>query len=553
MRAIKILSFLAAVSTAVFLYNVDSWAAAGDRDTSFGTDGIATINPTGGLDAFISLVLMPDNTVRAVGVSDAGAVDASPLLVSLENDGTLDAAFGTDGIVTDPATAEYEQFVDLVRLDNGQIMVLMALGHPEAGTGDVVLLRYNGSGSLDTSFGTDGQVVHEVTVNREVAQCMLLQDDGKILIGGSSFGDLLMMRVNADGSLDTDFSGDGILIADAGVSNDQVGRMALQDDGKIVFVGRYFGAGMLGRVTTDGQLDIDFDTDGLVINDLSDPGTTFNDVFILPNGQIMVAGRTDANVLLARFNEDGSLDNSFDDNGFTATDFGATDEGVSMIRQADGKFVIVGSSEDAVGEDWLIARFNSDGSLDNVASFGTDGSVIIDTGAALDRLFRVALQDDGKIVAAGFNGTDATVLRLLGDSADLQVTNTRDPETAAIGETITFTVTITNNGPDSVGGVTLTDTLPEALSLDSDSLSISQGSCSGTTTISCDIGTMANGDEVVLTYDVTVDAAGDLEGTVSVTAQAEETDSSNNNETVTVTTTEAESSAPGGGCSLVRR
>ena len=103
---------------------------------------------------------------------------------------------------------------------------------------------------------------------------------------------------------------------------------------------------------------------------------------------------------VARYNTNGSPDSTFSDDGKQITDFGATDEAVSVVIQPDGKIVVAGNSD----TQFAIARYNTDGSLDN--TFSGDGKLIISLGFA-DVFKSVALQSDGKIVMAGYTFTDA--------------------------------------------------------------------------------------------------------------------------------------------------
>src|SRR5262249_51395919 len=161
--------------------------------------------------------------------------------------------------------------------------------------------------------------------------------------GGSNFA---VARYNADGTLDTTFSFDGKVTTDFG-GDDRAFSVAIQADGKIVVAGA----------------------------SLTNPGDDF---------------------ALARYNPDGSLDAGFGTGGKVTTAFGSgLDHANACTIQADGKIVAVGAD----GGDFALARYNSDGSLDG--TFGTGGKVTTDFGGQLEEAFGVAMQADGKIVAAG--------------------------------------------------------------------------------------------------------------------------------------------------------
>ena len=112
----------------------------------------------------------------------------------------------------------------------------------------------------------------------------------------------------------------------------------------------------------------------------------------------------------------GDLDPSFGSGGKVFTDFGSTRDsaGRTVAIQRDGKIVVAGFSQprDSDEEDFALARYNRDGSLDG--RFGSNGKVLIDVGFGADDVFDAAIDHAGRIVAVGDEGGDFDVLRLLG-------------------------------------------------------------------------------------------------------------------------------------------
>ena len=216
----------------------------------------------------------------------------------------------------------------------------------------------NANGSLDTSFDTEGKVTTALGSAGNGAQSVAIQSDGKIVVAGSSNDndvsgdDFALARYNTDGSLDTSFDTDGKVTTAIGSSNDRAYSVAIQSNGKIVVAGNSSNGG-------------------------------FNTVFAL-----------------ARYNTDGSLDTSFDTDGKITTAIGsATDTAYSVAIQSDGKIVAAGYSYNGSNNDFALARYNTDGSLDT--SFDTDGKITTAIGLEADLAQSVAIQSDGKIVAAG--------------------------------------------------------------------------------------------------------------------------------------------------------
>ena len=166
-----------------------------------------------------------------------------------------------------------------------------------------------------------------------------------------------------------------------------------------------------------GSLDPTFGVGGIVLTNLSDQPrgsearSQIHGLVIQPDGKIVAAGSsrrsgTDEDFAVARYNADGSLDSRFGTGGKVLTDFGGGDVATDVALQADGKIVVVGYSEQATtGWDIAVARYNSDGSLDG--RFGVGGKVLTDftpSGTRNDYAESLVLQTDGKIVVAGRSG-----------------------------------------------------------------------------------------------------------------------------------------------------
>ena len=336
--------------------------------------------------------------------------------------GDLDPTFGNGGKVTtdfggsDVANA-------LAIQPDGKIVVA-------GNTSDLslVLARYNGNGSLDTTFGTGGSVVTGLLRGSDV----VIQPDGKIVVAGDSDGDFAVARFNSNGSLDTSFGIGGVVTTDFSGEADQSFAVALRSDGKIVAAGRAFNFNKgtfvdfaLARYNSDGSLDAGFGSGGKVTTHF---GFRDNeqalDVALQPDGKIIAAGAvvaTFSDFALARYNNDGSLDASFGSGGKVTTDFFIDDDVANgLALQSDGRIVAAGfaANPNTFSFDFALARYNSDGSLD--AGFGSGGKVTTDFFNRFDVAHDVALQPDGKIVAAGIANTgaantDFAVARYLGD------------------------------------------------------------------------------------------------------------------------------------------
>jgi len=211
------------------------------------------------------------------------------------------------------------------------------------------------------------------------------------------------------GDLDPSFSGDGRQTTDFAGRFDGGSDVALQPGGKVVVAGGSNSDFALARYNADGSLDTSFSGDGKETTDFAGDSDSAWGVAVQPGGKVVVAGGSNSDFALARYNADGSLDTSFSDDGKQTTDFGGGfDYGSDVAIQPDGKIVVVGEG----AGDFALARYDADGSLD--ASFSGDGKQTTDFAGGYDGGRGVALQPDGKIVAVGSAGSNFALARYLG-------------------------------------------------------------------------------------------------------------------------------------------
>ena len=196
----------------------------------------------------------------------------------------------------------------------------------------------------------------------------------------------------------------------------QAWGVAIQSDGKIVAAGDSNFDFAVVRYNTDGSLDTSFGAGGKVTTAL---GSSFDYGYSLalqPDGKIVVCGQIGGDFGLVRYNTDGSLDTSFDGDGKVITALGpAEDSGQSVAIQPDGKIVAAGRSSNGINFDFAVVRYNPDGSLDT--SFNGDGKVTTAVGPSDDHAWGVALQSDGKIVVCGETRGNFALVRYNADGS----------------------------------------------------------------------------------------------------------------------------------------
>jgi uncharacterized delta-60 repeat protein len=382
-----------------------AYAQGGSLDPTFGGDGKVTTNFTSRFDTAYGVLVQPgDGKIVAAGrVAGSGGRFG---LARYNPDGSLDATFGGDGKVTTNFTTGFEDAAfDVVLQADGKIV---AAG---VARDDFALARYNADGSLDTSFGGDGKVTTDFAGFLDAAFGVAIQPaDGKIVAAGMalSVGRLALARYNTDGTLDTSFSGDGRVTTNFTRGDDLADHLAIQADGKIVAAGT---AGSfsrnarfaLARYNGDGTLDTTFSENGKVTTEFTSHFDGAFAVAIQPADQKIVAvGRAAGTLGVARYATGGTLDSTFSGNGKVRTNFTAgIDYADDVAIQSNGKIVAAGSANfSGSNSKFALARYNGDGTLD--ATFGGDGLVKTNFTPGDDNAFGVAIQPlDGKIVAAG--------------------------------------------------------------------------------------------------------------------------------------------------------
>ena len=272
----------------------------------------------------------------------------------------------------------------------------------------------NYAGTLDLSFGRGGRTsTNSADAQNDYGRRIAVQPDGKVLLAGGAdtVDDLFVVRYNPDGSLDATFGDGGKVLIDAG--NSTANAVALQDDGKIVLVGSSGSNGLgnvvVARLLPDGSLDTSFDTDGIQSVFLGGNSAAFA-VAIAAEGKIVAGGHANSKVGVLRFLPDGSLDTTFDGDGVRTVQVGGTSGLHGLALLPDGRIVGGGFTKTSGAEDLLALRLNADGSSDT--SFGNAGSRVIDLGGTNDQAFDLALDAAGKLLLAGRTGDDFALARL---------------------------------------------------------------------------------------------------------------------------------------------
>ncbi|MEI8047944.1 MAG: T9SS type A sorting domain-containing protein [Bacteroidota bacterium] len=417
----------------------------GSPDSTFNGTGKVVVNPDGGGGAGYDILLLPDHKILTCGIA------WGKIFIMRHNpDGRIDSTFGNKGITT-TIISDRSSGKAICLQPDGKILITGYAGN--GATYGSVLARYTSDGILDATFNQTGYVLTYFGRDNNGAE-VVVQPDGKIIMAGTSDRNFVFTRLNTNGTLDSSFGlggyfsfsfrgweeayevaldsknrivtlGPGIVSRNnydgkQDISFDQNGRLierycgitngdgalAIQNDNSIIIGGSYNPSYnnrvfRLVRYLENGTLDVTFGNNGLVSTSFNNEESV-NAIAVQPDGKIIAAGQTrtpntnNYAFALARYNTDGSLDNSFDSDGKVITNVGGYNGANSVKIQPDGKIIAAGYADN----NFAIIRYNINGSLD--LSFDSDGIAITDFGSdGYESATAIAIQKDGKILAAG--------------------------------------------------------------------------------------------------------------------------------------------------------
>lgn len=412
--------------------------SSGALDPGFGTFGKVTTDIGNSIDSGFDMAIQGDGKIVVAGPTfGAGGGDFS--VVRYNVDGTLDSTFGAGGKVTTDFNGRNDIAYAVAIDGNGKIVVVGASS--QSSDSDLALARYNTNGTLDSSFGTGGQVRTDMfSGSQDQALDVAIQSaDNKIVVGGSTglpnSQDLLfaLARYNTNGSLDGGFGVGGLVTTNYDIGADVVSRLAIQSDGKIVAAGTnpinflnnngvltpQESKFALARYATDGALDGSFGTGGKVTTSFATGFDEAKGVAIQSDGKIVVAGSAvigdNRDFAAARYNTNGTLDSSFNGTGLQRVDFAIRNDTALGVAMEGDKIVMVGSTASATltfDVNLAIARLNANGSIDT--TFGRRGRIGTDFLGGRDTAAAVAIDGNGNIVVAG---TAAPINSLVSDFA----------------------------------------------------------------------------------------------------------------------------------------
>ena len=316
-------------------------------------------------------VLQPDDGKIVMGGSRNTNSGASWLLTRINANGTLDTSFGSRGVFTKSVYGkDPNELAQHIILDSSNRIVAAGYAHPSYYVG--VVMRLLPNGTLDTSFGKNGVATPRVPFRSWQIQGVAFQGTKILLVGNANLiadgsTDLMVMRLNENGSLDTSFGTGGWVTSNFNYS-DRGTKLEVHPNGYI-YAAAEIGDGLnwsfrLIRYTADGMLDDSFGTDGdgIVLTYFSGNDSP-SAMGIQPDGQILLVGGTpDLNwTIMMRYNPDGTLDPSFGFQGIADSDLGAANN--FAFDSSMGICVSGVISNSSTGVDFYVGKFTPWGTV----------------------------------------------------------------------------------------------------------------------------------------------------------------------------------------------
>jgi uncharacterized delta-60 repeat protein len=380
-------------------------AAAGNLDPGFGSGGIVTTSYNGPYPT--AAALQPDGRILVIAGfdNDPAATEAFGVL-RYQGNGTPDGTFGAAGRTTATFTNFINSPNDLALQRDGKIVVAGPAESADGTVSEFAVARFNADGTLDKSFGTGGKVTTNFVGVKaggvsNPADSVLIQADGKILVGGMASGcarrcpaQSALARYNADGSLDTTFGSGGTAAVTA-----IGGITALAEDAN----GRIF--------ALNGALTAEFSAAGALQSQVTPSPITIassrgtSSVFQTDGRYLAMSGgagfsRHDGDAKVVRYLPTGAVDPSFTNPAFdfSAENTVASDAVQALAVQPNGQVIAAGLHSASGGAAFTVARLNSSGSLD--PAFGTGGTLTANLPGG-GQASVVLIQPDGKILVIG--------------------------------------------------------------------------------------------------------------------------------------------------------
>ncbi|KAA3621462.1 MAG: T9SS C-terminal target domain-containing protein [Bacteroidetes bacterium] len=340
-----------------FIFSISLSAQAGQLDPSFADGGIFIWDISGGQDTGKGIAVQEDGKIVIVGSGGfAGGLSFDMYATRLNEDGSVDETFGEGGIFHFENDLGSDLVYDLDLMEDGTFFITgsYASGPPNP---QMMVLKLNSDGMLDSTFADNGALIDSIDVSEDYGRALLVDETGSIFVAGNSkipgfgYNRNFVTKYDASGMVDSTFGDDGIFLWKLDSTYNDVHRMVFADDGDLLVSGRA----------------APFGTDKFAVYKVKADGTGLDSTFAV-NGELFAP--------------------------FQGSAYG-------MMVHSNGNLILTGTNQNANGRDLVVTAYNQDGTVNT--DFGQDGVFIFDLNIS-DIGLNVIEQQDGKIIASGESG-----------------------------------------------------------------------------------------------------------------------------------------------------
>jgi uncharacterized delta-60 repeat protein len=480
------------LSLSLLLSTTPVFAIPGALDTSFNTDGLAihTGAAGGNHDYAYAFYVNDDGEIFVAGSSRNTSYEHEMAAWKLDSNGDADTSFASDGSVTyiGAGGGDSDHAVGIVEDSQGRVVIVGDVQNANNSGYYTAVWRYTSAGALDTSFSGDGLFVSDSVAQTTIRPYDVVVDgDDKIYALVKYTGGMSIWKFNTNGTLDTSFDSDGIMVSKGLGTTEAYGYdIEIDSEDRLVVGGRSYNTSQsrweptVWRVETDGSLDTSFSGNGVAsyfVPSAADNYQWVSAVAIGTGDIIGAVGRavysgSGGDAFFLMFEEDGDLDTSFSSDGVALSGYTTSEkpwtQGFGVDFDENGNLVAVGRGYESGQMQYIhLWRFLSDGSLDE--DFGTNGIALEETGSISGggpaEKHSLMINSDGEILTAGSTiaapNHQMTVWQFRGGEVDTIAVDVRPGEcenlvdvdstgvlTVAINGTSSFDVT--DIDPDSV-------------------------------------------------------------------------------------------------------
>lgn len=412
----------------MLFFTLVSYGQPGILDATFATDGLLQFDVAGGHDNGHGIAVQPDGKIVVTASATHSGFSFDIVVLRLHEDGSLDTSFGDGGMYRYANANGSDLVYELTLVEDGSIFVVGGHSETPANT-EMLIIKLNDKGSPDPSFGTDGVVIQTIDTSEDYAHSLAFTADGQLIVGGFSykpgfsFKRNVLCRFDADGTLDTSFGVNGIFMWNDDDTRSEVWNIAITDDGGILASGKSTPSGTdrlsLYKVKADGSsLDSSFGTGGEVLAPFE--GTAYG-MIVHSNGNILLCGPSSGlmgrDLIVLAYHQNGTPNTDFGTDGIFLVNNDINDVGLNITEQSDGKIVVCGESGGTFimppPRAFFSVRMDENGVLDT--TWGGTGMVVTDLSDLFAFANDVTMQPaDGKILltgAAAFTQNDLIVAR----------------------------------------------------------------------------------------------------------------------------------------------